>query len=348
MRKQLILIPLLVLALSLVLVWRVRAQNAYKHAPAGGSATIEGTATFVASRIGGRLVEVGAQEGDRVTKGQPVAKLDCVEPQALLEAARARVASAEAAVAAAEAGTRNASDTVAVAAAQVAAAQAAERVVQAERELTSRNKDRASALHGTGAISAVELENLETRLKGTDEQREVAVANVKTAAHRVAAARSGIGAARAQVEAARAAVDVARADLKRAQLGVSECTLVAPRDGVITARLLEPGSVVGPGTRVLTLVDVAVAKAVFFLPDAELARARIGAPAQVRVDAYPGRVFDGKVARIAAEAEFTPRNVQTREDRDRLVYAVEVRIDNADGALRAGMPAEVSLPGTAP
>ena len=88
-------------------------------------------------------------------------------------------------------------------------------------------------------------------------------------------------------------------------------------------------------------------KAIFFVPDAELGRVSLGAPAELRVDAYVGRVFTGKVRRIASEAEFTPRDVQTREDRDRLVYAVEIEVDNADGALRAGMPGDVTLPGTA-
>ncbi len=96
------------------------------------------------------------------------------------------------------------------------------------------------------------------------------------------------------------------------------------------------------------MIDLATVKATFFLPNAELARARIGAPAEVRVDTYPGRVFAGTVRHVASEAEFTPRNVQTREDRDRLVYAVEVVLENAAGELRAGMPAEVILPGTNP
>ncbi len=110
--------------------------------------------------------------------------------------------------------------------------------------------------------------------------------------------------------------------------------------------MLEPGSVAGPGSRVLTLVNTSTARVIFFLPNAELGRAKLGATAQVHVDAFPDRTFEGTVRRIAAEAEFTPRNVQTREDRDRLVYAVEVHVDNPDGTLRAGMPAEVVLPGT--
>jgi HlyD family secretion protein len=97
---------------------------------------------------------------------------------------------------------------------------------------------------------------------------------------------------------------------------------------------------------IVTILDTRTVTATFFLPDAELGRVQVGADAELRVDTYPGQVFTGRVRRIATEAEFTPRNVQTREDRDRLVYAVDVELDNADGALRAGMPGQITIPGS--
>ena len=96
----------------------------------------------------------------------------------------------------------------------------------------------------------------------------------------------------------------------------------------------------------LTLVDTREVKATFYLANRELGAATPGRPAEVTADAYPKRKFAAKVRRVATSAEFTPRNVQTREDRDRLVYAVEVTVDNEDGALRPGMPVEIVLPGT--
>lgn len=341
-----IVAAVLVLGLSGVLAWRVHAQSAYKHAPSGGSATVEGVETVVSPKVPGRLVELSAQAGDKVKRGQVVGRLDCADQDATLVAAVARVKSAEAQVAVAEAALASASRTVSVANAQVAAARAQERVVAVERDVSSRDKERAAKLHESGALASAELDHLSSRLEGTERQAAVVAANVQTASNSSAAALTNVGTGRAQVEAARSAVEAARADQKRAEISVSECTLVAPRDGVVTDRLVEPGAVLAPGVRVLNLVDLAVAKATFFLPNAELGRATIGAPAEVRVDAFPTRVFPGKVRRIASEAEFTPRNVQTREDRDRLVYAVEIEVPNADGALRAGMPAEVTLPGT--
>jgi HlyD family secretion protein len=93
-------------------------------------------------------------------------------------------------------------------------------------------------------------------------------------------------------------------------------------------------------------VDLSEPKATFFLPNAEVAAVKPGARAEVVADAWPGETFEGTVRTVALEAEFTPRNIVTRTDRDRLVYPVEVTVRNRDGKLRAGMPVQVVLLGT--
>jgi HlyD family secretion protein len=105
----------------------------------------------------------------------------------------------------------------------------------------------------------------------------------------------------------------------------------------------EAGELVPAGGALVKLVDVAEVKATFYLPNAELAAARPGLAAEVVADAWPGEAFRGTVRSVAARAEFTPRNIQTRTDRDRLVYPVEVAIANPDGKLRPGMPVQVTL-----
>ncbi|RME23202.1 MAG: HlyD family efflux transporter periplasmic adaptor subunit, partial [Deltaproteobacteria bacterium] len=153
-------------------------------------------------------------------------------------------------------------------------------------------------------------------------------------------------AAEAQAEAARKAVAAGEAALERARVAVSECRLTAPRDGVVQLLPFEVGELVPPGATLATIVDLAHARATFYIPNADLAAAVAGAPAEIEADAWPGEVFTGTVATVATEPEFTPRNIQTRSDRDRLVYKVEVEVDNADGRLRPGMPIVVRLPGT--
>ncbi|NOY28413.1 MAG: HlyD family efflux transporter periplasmic adaptor subunit, partial [Oligoflexia bacterium] len=135
------------------------------------------------------------------------------------------------------------------------------------------------------------------------------------------------------------------ASLERARVAVDECVLKAPSDGTIQLLPYELGELVPPGVTLASMVDISVAKAAFYLPNADLAAASLGGSAQVYADAWPDRVFVGSISTIATQPEFTPRNIQTRTDRDLLVYRVEVSVDNADSALRPGMPVVVKLLG---
>jgi HlyD family secretion protein len=348
MPKKALIALLAVVLISVALVWRVRAEDAKKHAPSGGSATVEGTNVLVGSKTSGRIVDLPVNEGDRVQRGQLIARLDCREQQAQLAAAKARLGSAEVQVRVAEAAYRGAKGGAVVAAQQTASVESQERAVAIEREQTARDAQRTAQLLRAGATSRAEEERWSTRLRGAEESEESAKNASKTARISANTAHANAETVRTQIDLARAGVDSASAEVERANVAVEECSVLAPRDGVITSKLLEAGAVVLPGARIVELIDLSTAKLTFFLPNAELGRAKLDAPAEVRVDAFPGRVFQGRVRRIASEAEFTPRNVQTREDRDRLVFAVEIQVPNADGTLRAGMPADVSLPGTSP
>jgi membrane fusion protein YbhG len=346
MGKRAAVIPLVLLILAALLGWRVSVQDRRKHAPSGGSATIEGTETVVASKIAGRLEALSVDDGDRVKARQVVGRLECSEQQAALAAAQARLTGAQAQHEVAEAAVEQSRRQTDVAKAQIGGARAQEHVLKVDRERAGRDLDRMTRLHREGATSEVDLDNTSTRARTLTEQQQVISASIRTAMASSSAAAAGVRTALAQAAAAASQLVAAKADLERAQLAAAECNLIAPRDGIVTERLHEPGAVLPAAARVLTVVDLATVKLTFFVPDAELGRVKIGAAAEVRVDAYPKRAFTGKVRRIASEAEFTPRDVQTREDRDRLVYAVEVELENGEGLLRAGMPADVTLPGT--
>lgn len=347
MKRPLAVVVAIVALLAGLLAWRVRSEGGKSHAPSGGSATVEGVETVVGARIAGRVDEVLVREGDRVRRGQPLVRLDCADYAAALALAIARFEAAEAQVVVLEAQLGSATHSAAVARAQAAAIRAQAKVLAVDEQQTSRDRARAETLVNTGAAPSVELERTDARLRGVEEQLKVIAANGNAADLGSRAQLANVKVVEANVGVVRAQVDASRADVERAKIAVAECTIAAPSDGTVTGRLVEPGAVVAPGSRVVVSISVDPAKVTFFLPNAELARAKIGAPASVRVDAYPDRVFAGSVRRVAEEAEFTPRNVQTREDRDRLVYAVEIEVPNADGALRAGMPADVSLDGTA-
>jgi HlyD family secretion protein len=138
-------------------------------------------------------------------------------------------------------------------------------------------------------------------------------------------------------------VQALEAQVANALLWVAECTIRAPRAGTLERVYYEPGELVSVGAKVARLIDPARAEITFYLANVDVDQARVGMRAEVKADAYPGRTFVGTVKRIGLEAEFTPRNVQTRSDRDRLVYPVEVGVSEHKGLLRTGMQAVVSL-----
>lgn len=146
-----------------------------------------------------------------------------------------------------------------------------------------------------------------------------------------------------EVAIARAQVDLAEAQVALIDAQIDRLALRAPIDGVVTARAIAVGETATAGVPLLTIADLRTLKLVVYIPETQIGYVRLGAPVTVTVDAYPGQHFEGEVVRIGREAEFTPRNVQTEEERVDLVFAVEVRLDNRDGRLKAGMPAEATI-----
>jgi HlyD family secretion protein len=152
----------------------------------------------------------------------------------------------------------------------------------------------------------------------------------------VQVAKSQIGVATAQVELAEKSLALART-----QLG--ECTLTAPLAGVVMTRVREPGELVLPGSTLLKLGHLDEVHTWIYVPNEEIGRVRLGQTAELAADTYPGRVFRGTVVRINDEAEFTPKSIQTKEDRTRLVFGVKVAITNSGRELLPGMPVEAAL-----
>lgn len=360
MKRKIPIAPIALLlagGLAAVLYWQLSRQAADRDRPHGGSATIEGTEVGVVARIGARIAEVNAAEGERVTAGQVLVRLQCDEHEAALALARAQVEAARAARRAAEAQLALARHGVVVATRQADAARAAAQANASQRGAVSvqaaaakRMAARVETLASSGGATEQELDRAKSEAEALRRQLGTLGASATAASRQAEAVSEGVAGAELQVGIAEAAVEtaarqitVAEANVARATVAVAECTLVAPRDGVVEVRAFEPGELALPGARLLTLVDLAEVRATFYLANADLAAAAPGQKVVVRADARPGETFEGVVRRVGSEAEFTPRNVQTRDDRDRLVYAVEVAIPNAASALRPGMPVEVEL-----
>lgn len=182
---------------------------------------------------------------------------------------------------------------------------------------------------------------LEAQLHSAEAQLRLVEAKVTAARARLDELKAGpteeeVAMAQAQVRQAEAAVHIVDAQIAR-------LTLTAPMDGIVTSRSAQVGETATAGMPLLTLANLDVVTLVIYVPTTRVGQVRLGHEVEVKVDSFPGRVFVGEVSNIAGEAEFTPRNVQTQEERVNLVYAVKVRIPNPDHELKPGLPADATI-----
>lgn len=336
-------VAVLATALVVALAIRLIHLRSAGRGPPGGTGVIEGVDVNVTSRIATRIAKVLVREGDRVTDGQAVVVLDCTDQDAALAQARAQLAVATSAFDASQAGADSAAHHASAARSSASAARSQLAALQAQEHLAAIELERTERLVAGGALPRAELDAALSKHDTLVQQIAAQRASAGASVDQAGALRSTGTASQAQAAAARDNIEVARQAITRADIAVRECTLVAPRTGIVATRVLEPGEPVMPGSVVLTITDLDEARTRFYLANAELAAAAPGRTVEVRADAYPGVVFEGTIFHVSPNAEFTPRNVQTRSDRERLVYAVEVRIPNPQLRLRAGMPVEVAI-----
>lgn len=290
------------------------------------SGTVEATDAQLGFQAPGRIARLAPREGDRVAAGDELARLEVSELDARRSQASAQVEAMQAQLGELLAGSRR--EEVAQGRAALAAADA--RVADAERDA-----ERAQTLLTGRAVAREVLDKATLALDLARRQRD-------QAAEQLALLEQGprperIAAARAQLGAASAAVATLDATL-------ANSILVAPFAGVVTLRHREPGEIVGAGAAVLTLMNPDDRWVRIYVPENRLGRVAIGQPAAITSDTYPGKRYTGEVAFIASSAEFTPKNVQTTEERVKLVYAVKVRITGDPGEeLKPGLPADVAL-----
>jgi HlyD family secretion protein len=290
------------------------------------SGTVEATEAQLGFQAPGRISEIAVREGDRVEPGAELAWLDQEELRARRDQAAANLASAEAVLAELEEGARPEE----VAQARAAQEAAAEKSADADRDL-----GRAGRLHEAGAISDQDLDK--ARLAA-----EVARSQNKQAAEQLQLVRSGPR--RERIDAQRGQVHQARAALRAADAALANAVVRAPFGGLVTVRHREAGAVVPPGSPVLTVMDPEDRWVRIYVAEDRIGAVKLGAPVSIKADTYPDRTYSGEVMHIASEAEFTPKNVQTQEERVKLVYAVKVRVTGDPSLdLKPGMPADVRV-----
>jgi HlyD family secretion protein len=249
--------------------------------------------------------------------------VDTVDIRLALDAARAERSQADAELRLRRAGSRK--EDIAEARAQVA--RAAADLDGAERDLAR-------------------MEGLLAAGSGTEKSRDDARARRDAAAAAVTAARERLRKAEAgsrpeEIDAARARVAAADARIAQLEQQIKDAAMLSPVAGVVTEKVAEEGELLARGSAVVVVTDLADAWLTVYVAEPDLARIRLGQTAEVRTD--DGQTRQGKVTFIASQAEFTPRNVQTRDERVKLVFKVKVGLPNQDGLFKPGMPAEARL-----
>jgi len=332
MRGVLITVTTIALALS--------GMACRRNAPAGpprASGYVEATDVRVAAKLAGRIEKVNVVEGARVNAGDVVVTLAATDVVLAISRVRAERDQAVANLRLLQAGSRP--EDIHQLEAQVAAAVADRQAADAELSASRTDEARFEQLLRNRAGAQKQLDDAVAR-------RELAEARLKAAADRVGAANAALARAKAgarveEIAAARARVAAVDAEIASLEHDRGEATVIAPITGIVSSRLVEPGELVALGAPLIVLIDLDHAWANVYVEEPLVPTLRIDQPATVLTDA--GNRLAGRISFISPRAEFTPRNVQTAEERAKLVYRVKVTVDNREGILKPGMPVEVQF-----
>jgi HlyD family secretion protein len=302
------------------------------------SGHVEATETRLAPDAGGRIVNFTLREGDRVQAGAEILALDQRDVLLALQRARADRAQADANLRLVMAGARD--EDIRQAESQVTAAEADVSAAKAELASAEQDLQRFETLLTSNSGSRKQRDDAATR-------RDVASDRLAAAASRVRAAQQALarlraGARKEEIEVARARVAAADAQIAALEKNLADTTLHSPVSGVVTEKLVEPGEVIAPRTPVAVVANLDDAWADVFVPEPAVPRLRLGQQARLYTDAG-GEPLTGTITYISPKAEFTPRDVQTADERSKLVYRVRISADNRAGILKQGMPVEAEL-----
>jgi membrane fusion protein YbhG len=388
MKKKLIPVIVLVVVAAVAVIggrsWFHRGDGRSIHV----SGNIELTEVNISFKIPGKLIERRVDEGDRVTAGMLLARLDKDQLVGQHERARGGVASAESQLAqqttaidyqaeSLEGQIQQRGAEVKAAEARLAALVAGSRVqekqqaqaavdrAQTEYDRATADWKRAQTLVKNEDISAADFDQYRTRYETADAQ-------LKTAREQLALVLEGprkedIDAGRAQLAQAQAVLRLAeaqrlelkrqrqqlvqraadlvqrKADLSVVQTQLDDTEAFSPIGGVVLVKSAEVGEVVAAGTAVLTVGDIDHPWVRAYIGESDLGRVKLGTKANVTTDSYPGKTYQGRVSFISSEAEFTPKQIQTPEERAKLVYRVKIEVENPKGELKSNMPADAVI-----
>ncbi|WP_052464839.1 HlyD family secretion protein [Geoalkalibacter subterraneus] len=321
-----------VAAVAALLLWRYFQSDGLEAGIASGNGRIEAVEIDIATQRAGRVKEIFADEGDNVPAGMVLAKMDTAVLEAQKREASARLRQAENSV-------RIANSQVVQRQSEKTAAQAVVSQRAAEAEVARIRLERSRSLVVSKAVSQQKFDD--------DRASSLSVeAMLRAAEADVARTEAAIATARSQVLGAQADVEATRAMLERIQADLDDSVLKSPRDGRVQYRVAQPGEVLPPGGVVLNMVDLTDVYMTFFLPTKQAGRVALGAEARLVLDAAPQYVVPAEISFVADVAQFTPKTVETEEERQKLMFRIKARI--APDLLREHLlQVKTGLPGMA-
>ncbi len=303
------------------------------------SGTIEAEETEVVSQVSGQLLEVLVEEGEVLGPDQVVAIVDAEPSRLQVKQAEAVIASLKAQLRDLKAGNRK--EQIRQAEADLKAAEAALHGAEQDLSYKEDNLTRVKRLVSEGAINQQQLEQAQAQVDTAESLRQQAAAQYEAAQARLRLLREG--ATSNAVKALEAKIRQAEAARDLAQLQVDRSSVRTISGGTVVSLNAQPGEMVNPGTSVVTVADLSDLWVKIYIPETHLNLVSLGDKVRIKVDSYPNRDFIGQVVNIASKAEFTPKNVQTKEERVDTVFAVKVKVLEGWDELKPGMPADVYL-----
>ena len=323
-KRAKILIPVLIIALVAggYMIYSKKQINPNQIKVSGN---IETTTVGVGFKISGHVTQRMIDEGDSVKKGQVIASLETTDLELAAANAKAQLLAAQATLSQLTNGSRPQ---------DVSAAQAAVRSAEADKQNAAAEDQRMQQLFADSAVSAQDRDRVRTAYK-------MASARADQVAQQLSIVIEGPR--QEEIELATAKVEQAKQQLELAKTKLAYAQIAAPIDGVVLSKNIEVGEYVSPGTPVVTIGELNQVWLKAYIAESDLGKVKLGQKVSVTTDTYSNKTYRGYISFIASEAEFTPKNIQTSEERVKLVYRIKIVLENAAHELKPGMPADAVI-----
>ncbi len=286
------------------------------------SGTLEAVEVKVSAKVPGQVERLFVDEGSQVNQGDTLATLDHSTQEIQWRQAQAGVELADAQYKLLLNGARSE---------DIQQAEDALKQLEASTKVATDDYNRMKDLYASKSISKKQFDDAESKYIITKAQLSSARENLKKM-QRFARPED--------LEAAKARLDQAKANADLLRKQINDAYVVAPVSGTVTNKPVEVGELVGVGSTIVTISQLNTLNLMIYISDSELGKVKLNGTAEIVIDTYAEKTFPGRVVYISPVAEFTPKNIQTKEDRTKLVFGVKLEVDNKDGILKAGMPAD--------